>query len=73
MKIDPFYAINQNEKDFDIEEYVLDNKKLDTLIENMIVDSKALDSSISDSNSQINQSQNSLIEEDFMNNDVDLH
>ena len=37
MKIDPFYDINQNEKGFDIHEYVLDNNKLDTLMESMTV------------------------------------
>ena len=88
MKIDPFYDINQNEKGFDIDEYVLDNNKLDTLMESMTVqdedegrielrsktavDSKALDSRNSDYNNQIDQGQHSPIEEDSKNNDVDL-
>jgi len=84
-KIDPFYDLNQN--DLDIDEYEFDNKRFDTLMENMIVQDEdessaqlqrfrsrlnSGDDSLYDRNNSIVNPQQSRMNEDSKNNDVDL-
>jgi len=84
-KIDPFYDLNQN--DLDIDEYEFDDKRYDTLMENMIVQDEdessaqlqrfrsrlnSGDDSLYDRNNSIVNPQQSRMNEDSKNNDVDL-